>query len=155
MVNPVQIEGLVAIILALGIPMVAVIMVFITAIKKSKHQKDVRKMIIENKTDPEVAKLLIEEPEKKKRKVGNVDLSSLRAACVLLGAGLGGVINLLIDYIGDKNGINAGGGIYFWLVIALGIGVGLLCAFLVEMHLYKKYSNNQPDSAREEQNPHK
>lgn len=155
MVNPVQIEGLVAIILALGIPMVAVIMVFITAIKKSKHQKDVRKMIIENKTDPEVAKLLIEEPEKKKRKVGNVDLSSLRAACVLLGAGLGGVINLLIDYIGDKNGINAGGGIYFWLVIALGIGVGLLCAFLVEMHLYKKYSNNQPDSVREEQNPHK
>ena len=48
MFHPVQFEGLIAIVLALSIPIVTIVMVFVAVIKKSKHQKDVRKMIIEN-----------------------------------------------------------------------------------------------------------
>ena len=103
-------------------------------------------MIIENKTEPEVAKLLLDEPKKQKRKIGQVDVSSLRTACVLLGAGLGGIVNLLIQGCTCTNGIISSGGVYFWLIIALGIGLGLLSAFLVEMKLFKKYG---PDTSEE------
>lgn len=104
-------------------------------------------MIIENKTEPEVAKLLLDEPKKQKRKIGQVYVSSLRTACVLLGAGLGGLVNLLIQSCTCTNGIISSGGVYFWLIIALGIGLGLLSAFLVEMKLFKKYG---PDKSEED-----
>ena len=146
MLHPVNFEGLVAIVLTISIPIVAIVMVFVAVIKKSKHQKDIRKMIIENKTEPEVAKLLLDEPKKQKRKIGQVDVSSLRTACVLLGAGLGGIVNLLIQSCTCTNGIISSGGVYFWLIIALGVGLGLLSAFLVEMKLFKKYG---PDTSEE------
>ena len=59
-----------------------------------------------------------------------------RAACILLGLGLGALINWMCC-IETKN-------IYFWLIIASGIGIGLLCSFLIEMHLFKKYGKDKP-----------
>lgn len=120
---------LVAVILSLGLPMAAIIMVFIAKMKKDKQQKELRQLIIENKTDPETAKLLIDEPKKTKRP-GTIDLGTLRTACMLLGVGLGAGINWLA-------GINTGS-IYFWLIVAFGVGIGMLCSFLVELHLAKK-----------------
>ena len=121
---------LTAVILSLGIPIVVVIMFFLKMMKKDQQQKEVRQLIIENKTDPETAKLLIDEP-KKAKKVGGVDLGTLRGACVLLGLGLGAAINWLAHFDPDEN-------IYFWLIIAFGIGIGLLCSFFAEMHIVKK-----------------
>ncbi len=123
--------GLVAIIFSFGLPIVVVIMVFLKKMKKDQQQKEIRQLIIENKTDPETAKLLIDEPKKAEpRKPGTIDLGTLRTACILLGVGLGAAINWLA-------GINTGG-IYFWLIIAFGIGIGMLCSFLVELRLAKK-----------------
>lgn len=124
--------GLVAVILSLGLPMVAIVMAFISKMKKNQQQKELRQLIIENKTDPETAKLLIDEPKKaaQPRKPGTIDLGTLRTACILLGVGLGTGINWLADI--------AKGGIYFWLIIAFGVGIGMLCSFLVELHLAKK-----------------
>lgn len=120
---------LAGVILSLSIPIVAIIMVFMTVMNKKKHDKEVRQLIIENHTDAETAKLLIDEP-KKAKKPGTVDLGTLRTACMLLGVGLGALINWLAN-IATKN-------IYFWLIIAFGVGIGMLCSFLVEMHLAKK-----------------
>ena len=120
---------LVAVILSLGLPIVVVVMVLIAKMNKEKQQKELRQLIIENKTDPETAKLLIDEP-KKAKKPGTIDLGTLRTACILLGVGLGAAINWLA-------GISTGG-IYFWLIIAFGIGIGMLCSFLVELRLAKK-----------------
>ena len=120
---------LVAVILSLGLPIVVVVMVLIAKMNKEKQQKELRQLIIENKTDPETAKLLIDEP-KKAKKPGTIDLGTLRTACMLLGVGLGALINWLAN-IATKN-------IYFWLIIAFGVGIGMLCSFLVEMHLAKK-----------------
>ncbi|MBQ2441410.1 MAG: hypothetical protein II502_04370 [Paludibacteraceae bacterium] len=127
---------LVAVILTLGIPIVAVVMVFITKMKKDKQQKVIRQLIIENKTDPEIAKVLIDEPKKKL----DERFQNLRGACVLLGVGLGTLINWLCGV--DK------GDIYFWLLIAFGIGVGLLCSFFAEMYL-KKQQNNPSEPSNE------
>ena len=120
---------LMAVILSLGIPIVVVIMVFLKKMKKDQQQKEIRQLIIENKTDPETAKLLIDEP-KKAPKPGTIDVGNLRFACMLLGVGLGAAIDWLAD-ISTKS-------IYFWLIVAFGIGIGMLCSFLVELRLAKK-----------------
>ena len=120
---------LMAVILSLGIPIVVVIMVFLKKMKKDQQQKEIRQLIIENKTDPETAKLLIDEP-KKAPKPGTIDVGNLRFACMLLGVGLGAAIDWLAD-VSTKS-------IYFWLIVALGVGIGMLCSFLVELRLAKK-----------------
>ena len=120
---------LMAVILSLGIPIVVVIMVFLKKMKKDQQQKEIRQLIIENKTDPETAKLLIDEP-KKAPKPGTIDVGNLRFACMLLGVGLGAAIDWLAD-ISTKS-------IYFWLIVAFGVGIGMLCSFLVELRLAKK-----------------
>ncbi len=134
---PVTYEGLVAIILSLGLPIVAVVMVFASAMHKKTKDKEIRQLIIENHTDAETAKLLIDEPKKQPRNAGPFNLGTLRTAAILLGIGLGALINWLAN-IETKS-------IYFWLIIALGIGIGMLCSFLVEMHLYKKYDKKEHD----------
>ena len=121
--------GLVAIIFIFGLPIVVVIMVFLKKMKKDQQQKEIRQLIIENKTDPETAKLLIDEP-KKAPKPGTIDVGNLRFACMLLGIGLGAAIDWLAD-ISTKS-------IYFWLIVAFGVGIGMLCSFLVELRLAKK-----------------
>lgn len=120
---------LAGVILSLSIPIVAIIMVFMTVMNKKKHDKEIRQLIIENKTDPETAKLLIDEP-KKAPKPGTIDLGTLRTACMLLGVGLGAGIDWLAD-VSTKS-------IYFWLIVAFGVGIGMLCSFLVELRLAKK-----------------
>jgi len=134
---------LMAVILSLGIPIVVVIMVFLKKMKKDQQQKEIRQLIIENKTDPETAKLLIDEPKKAKepRKPGTIDLGTLRTACILLGVGLGAAIDWLA-HIDTKC-------IYFWLIIAFGIGIGMLCSFLVEVEMAKKQKPTE-DNWKEE-----
>lgn len=120
---------LVAVILSLGLPIVVIVMVLIAKMNKEKQQKELRQLIIENKTDPETAKLLIDEP-KKAKKPGTIDVGNLRFACMLLGVGLGAGIDWLAD-VSTKS-------IYFWLIVAFGVGIGMLCSFLVELRLAKK-----------------
>ena len=74
--------------------------------------------------------------------MGPVNLDTLRAACVLLGIGLGACINWLACVATES--------IYFWLIIACGIGIGLLCSFFVEMHLYKKYGRKEESDETKE-----
>ena len=134
---------LTAIVFSLGLPVIVVVMVYIYKIIRAKRDKEIRQLIIENKTDAETARLLIDEPKKQPRQLGPFNLENLRAACILLGLGLGAGINWLAT-VSTKS-------IYFWLIIAFGIGIGLLCSFLVEMCLYKKYGKNQPEAPTDEQ----
>lgn len=125
---PVQFEGLVAIILSLGIPIVAIVSGVVSSVKKKKLETELRRVIVENHTDLEVARALIEEQEKKSSKFG-----SLRGACVLIGLGIGALVNYLLNVsvVGPE-------GIYFWVVLAFGVGLGLLASFIVEQKLKKQ-----------------
>ena len=125
MFHQVALEGLFAIILSLSIPIVAIVMVFISSIKEKKQETQLRLSLIEHGTDPETAKLLIEQQEKKSNKFG-----TLRGGCVLLGAGLGAACNGFFGVSSDD--------IYFWLAIAAGMGIGLLIAFVIEYKLTKR-----------------
>ena len=136
-----ELVEMVAVILIFGMPVIAVVMVFLSSMHKKTKDKEIRQLIIENHTDAETAKLLIDEPKKQPRKMGPFNLDTLRAACVLLGIGLGACIDWLAG--------TATMSIYFWLIIACGIGIGLLCSFLVEMHLYKKYGRKENEKSEE------
>ena len=125
MFHQVELEGLFAIILSLSIPIVAIVMVFITSIKNKQSETQLRLSLIEHGTDPETAKLLIEQQEKKSNKFG-----TLRGGCVLLGAGLGAACNGFFGVSSDD--------IYFWLAIGAGMGIGLLIAFVIEYKLTKR-----------------
>ncbi len=123
--HPVELEGVLAIVLSLTIPIVAIIFGSIIAIRKKQSETELRKLLIENNTDLETAKALIEEKEKKSNKY-----SSLRWACILIGLGIGAFADFLL-------GLNSVDGIYFWIIIAFGIGLGLLVSFFVELKLQK------------------
>lgn len=131
--QPFEFEGLVAIILCLGIPIVAIIGGIILSIRKNQNETELRRLIIENQTDLETAKALIAEPDKKSGKFG-----TLRGACVLLGIGLGALVNYLLDI--PMTGVK---GFYAWILLAFGVGLGLLVSFLVEMKLQKKMKNEE------------
>lgn len=129
--EPVQFEGIVAIIFSLSIPIVAILMVFITEIKKKRRETELRLAIVQAGTDADTAKVLIEQQQKKHDKY-----SGLRWGCILVGMGLGALCDALI-------GISPKHDIYFWLIIAAGMGIGLLTSFVIEYKLSKK--EQQPD----------
>ena len=126
---PVELEGLFAIVLSLSIPIVAIIFGAIMSIRKKQSETELRKLLIEHNTDLETAKALIEEKEKKSNKY-----SSLRWACILIGLGVGAFADFLL-------GLEAKHNIYFWLIIAFGIGLGLLVSFFFEYKLQEKEGN--------------
>ena len=126
---PVELEGLIAIVLSLSIPIVAIIFGAIMSIRKKQSETELRKLLIEHNTDLETAKALIEEKEKKSNKY-----SSLRWACILIGLGVGAFADFLLS-------LNPVDGIYFWIIIAFGIGLGLLVSFFFEYKLQKKEEN--------------
>ena len=129
-----ELEGLFAIVLSLSIPIVAIVMVFITNIKKKSRDTEIRLALIQQGTDAETAKLLIEEQAEKHNKY-----SSLRWACVLIGLGLGALVDALIGLPPKHN-------IYFWLIIAAGMGIGLLISFIVEYKLTKKEQQKKSEA---------
>ena len=111
------IEGfipLTAVVLSLLFPIIAIVYGIKASIRKKQYETELRRLIIENHTDLETAKALIEKQEPKSDKY-----TSLRFACVLIGVGIGA----LADYLLHIEGI------YFWLVIAFGVGLGLLASF--------------------------
>lgn len=133
--HPVELEGVLAIVLSLAIPIVAIICGVIMSIRKKQSETELRKLLIEHNTDLETAKALIEEQEKKSNKY-----VSLRWACVLIGLGVGAFADFLLGLEPKHN-------IYFWLVIAFGIGLGLLVSFFIELKLQNK--ENQQTTQQE------
>lgn len=118
------------IILALGLPIIAVILYFVSVILKRKQRNEIQRLIIEKNIDPDTAKILIGDPKRRMSENGLYDFDTLRKACILIGVGLGALICKLAAIEGKS--------IYFWLVIASCVGFGLLCAFIIEMQLNKK-----------------
>lgn len=128
-----NLEGILAIGLSLSIPIVAILMVFISSMKKKKHETDLRLAIIQAGTDADTAKILIEDQERKDNKYG-----TLRAGSFFAGAGLGAVCNALCGVSADD--------IYFWMTIVGGVGVGLLIAFTIEYKLSRKEQKQKEET---------
>ena len=129
--NLIDLSGVLAVTLSLLIPIVAIICGVIASINKKKRETELRKVLIENHTDPESIKLLVEEQEEKTNK-----FIMLRWGCILLGAGLGAAIS-------GWAGTDAKD-LYFWLPIVAGMGLGMLISFIVETKMTKDEKNQDP-----------
>lgn len=127
--HPVELEGIFAIVLSMTIPILGIVFGSIMYIRKKQSDTELRRMIIENHTDLETAKALMAEQEKKPSKY-----TSLRWACVLIGMGLGAFADILLGFSFQSDATR----IYFLLVIAFGIGLGLLVSFFIEQKMQKK-----------------
>ena len=118
--------GLLAVCMSLVIPITAIIAGCIISVGNKKREKEIRQLIIENDLDIERAKLLIEKPQKKDNNI----YGFLRGGMMFIGLELG----LLADYllgIATRN-------MYFWLILSVGIGIGMLASFFAEMKLSEK-----------------
>ena len=137
MFHPVQFEGLLALLLSLSLPIVAVVMFVSKSIKKNENESKIREHLITNHTDPEMAKLLIEQQTPKTNK-----FVALRWGCVLIGLGFGAAINALL-------GLDEKHDIYFFLILCAGCGLGFLASFIVETKMQK----TTPDAPSFPENP--
>ena len=118
--------GLLAVFMSLVIPITAIITGCIISVGNKKREKEIRQLIIENDLDIERAKLLIEKPQKKDNNI----YGFLRGGMMFIGLGLG----LLADYLLGIETRN----MYFWLILSVGIGIGMLASFFAEMKLSEK-----------------
>ena len=134
---PHELEGVLAIVLSLSIPIVAIVMVFITSIKNKRRETELRLSLIEHGTDAETAKVLIEQQTKKHDKY-----SGLRWGCILVGMGIGALCNVLLD-------LNPKHNIYFWFIIAAGMGIGLLTSFVIGYKLEQKEAKENAEAQYE------
>ena len=123
-----NLEDIIAIIFSLSIPIIAIIVGSVAAIKKKARDTELRKAIINSNLDAESIKLLVEQPEKKSNKYNN-----LRTGCLLVGIGLGVLVNYLIGL--EYSNFEA------WLITACFMGVGLLISFIIEYRLTKNEKN--------------
>lgn len=138
MFKPVELEGIVAIVFALGIPIVALIGSFVASVKNKRSETELRKAIIENHLDVESIKALVDQPKKKSNKY-----STLRSGCLLVGIGLGTLACAII-------GLTPRGNITYWLVVASGMGIGLLTSFVIEYWLSEKEKARPTSDGQEE-----
>ena len=118
--------GLLAVFMSLVIPITAIIAGCIISVGNKKREKEIRQLIIENDLAIERAKLLIEKPQKKDNNI----YGFLRGGMMFIGLGLG----LLADYLLGIETRN----MYFWLILSVGIGIGMLASFFAEMKLSEK-----------------
>ena len=118
--------GLLAVFMSLVIPITAIIAGCIISVGNKTREKEIRQLIIENDLDIERAKLLIEKPQKKDNNI----YGFLRGGMMFIGLGLG----LLADYLLGIETRN----MYFWLILSVGIGIGMLASFFAEMKLSEK-----------------
>lgn len=127
---------LAAVVLSLGIPIVAIICGSIISIRKKNRETELRKAIIENHVDAESIKLLVEEQKQTSDK-----FTMLRWGCILLGAGLGAAISCMAGF--DTKSM------YFWLPTLAGMGCGMLVSFFIENKLSKNENQEETDEAKQ------
>ncbi|MBQ9222316.1 MAG: hypothetical protein IJ166_01095 [Prevotella sp.] len=129
-----DLAGVLAVFLSLGIPIVAIISGIVMGIKKKNRETELRKFIIENNVDAERVKLLVEEPERKSNK-----FVMLRWGCILTFGGLATLVYYFIRLNVDPSDM------LFWFFLALGMGIGMLVSFLIEMRMTKKEKESEEE----------
>lgn len=119
---------------ALGITcgIVAVICSTVTKIRKDKEESRIRQSIIDNHIDPDTAKLLVRNEDKKPLK--NIFIT-LRWGLILLFGGIGYFL-----------GISITSSSFAWVLSGIGVGIALLISFIVEYKLTRKQFKKSEDT---------
>jgi hypothetical protein len=107
---------------------VSIIGWIITDVNEKKNERMIRDSIVQNKTDPETAKILLAGSEKKAKKENPYVM--LQAGLTLLGLALGYLLTVLLGIKQSNFG--------FWIMLIAGMGVGMILTFCIKLKLEEK-----------------
>ena len=107
---------------------VSIIGWIITDVNEKKNERMIRDSIVQNKTDPETAKIILAGSEKKAKKENPYVM--LQAGLTLLGLALGYLLTVLLGIKQSNFG--------FWIMLIAGMGVGMILTFCIKLKLEEK-----------------
>lgn len=122
------IENVLAIVLALAIPIVLIVGIIYAYVSKNHNAYRLRSEVLHSQLDPQTVALLLQKSGKPASEQKNY--ATLRTALCFIFMGVGALVaHAFFD-----------SGLMFWLIVGLFIGVGLLISFIIEWRL----SNRRP-----------
>lgn len=122
------IENVLAIVLALAIPIVLIVGIIYAYVSKNHNAYRLRSEVLHSQLDPQTVALLLQKSGKPSSEQKNY--ATLRTALCFIFMGVGALVaHAFFD-----------SGLMFWLIVGLFIGVGLLISFIIEWRL----SNRRP-----------
>lgn len=114
-----------------------IVLFFVAYIRNKRAEHELRMRLLENGSDPELAKVLIESKLKKESK-----LVMLRIGLPAIFASIfGSIFVFLLNKYADKD--FDGAVLLLILLIVFGIGLGLVTALILERKLLKKQPNTE------------
>lgn len=122
------IENVLAIVLALAIPIVLIVGIIYAYVSKNHNAYRLRSEVLHSQLDPETVALLLQKSGKPASEQKNY--ATLRTALCFIFMGVGALVAHAF--------FNSG--LMFWLIVGMSIGVGLLISFIIEWRL----SNRRP-----------
>lgn len=132
------IENVLAIVLALAIPIVLIVGIIYAYVSKNRNAYRLRSEILHRQLDPQTVALLLQKSGKPASEQKNY--ATLRTALCFIFMGVGA---LVADVFYNS-------GLMFWLIVVLFVGVGMLLSFIIEWRL----SGRRPvDEAAEDSEP--
>ncbi len=114
-----------------------IVLFFVAYIRNKRAEHELRMRLLENGSDPELAKVLIESKLKKEPKLVMLRIGLPAIFASIFGSGF---VYLLNKYA-DKD--FEGAILLLILMIAFGIGLGLVAALILERKLLKKQPNTE------------
>lgn len=122
------IENVLAIVLALAIPIVLIVGIIYAYVSKNHNAYRLRSEVLHSQLDPQTVALLLQKSGKPASEQKNY--ATLRTSLCFIFMGVGALVaHAFFD-----------SGLMFWLIVGLFIGVGLLISFIIEWRL----SNRRP-----------
>lgn len=122
------IENVLAIVLALAIPIVLIVGIIYAYVSKNHNAYRLRSEVLHSQLDPQTVALLLQKSGKPSSEQKNY--ATLRTALCFIFMGVGALVAHAFF----------SSGLMFWLIVGLFIGVGLLISFIIEWRL----SNRRP-----------
>lgn len=124
-----DLTGFVAVILIFGLPIIMMVMYYVSVIKKNRSAAMLKSLMIKAGADAETIKELLKDDCSDKKKIkGTLSFGTLRAGCCLIGLGLGALAGYFVG------GMQVDSPMLYILTIC-GTGLGLLSAFIAEWKL--------------------
>lgn len=122
------IENVLAIVLALAIPIVLIVGIIYAYVSKNHNAYRLRSEVLHSQLDPQTVALLLQKSGKPSSEQKNY--ATLRTSLCFIFMGVGALVaHAFFD-----------SGLMFWLIVGMFIGVGLLISFIIEWRL----SNRRP-----------
>lgn len=132
--NTVNLLPIIVSVLGILAGIISIIGWIITDVNEKKNERMVRESIIQNKTDPETAKILLAGSEKKTKMKKEDPYTTLQAGLSIMGLAVGYLLTLLLDIKQSDFG--------FWIMLIAGLGLGMLLTFFIKVKMEEKNKEN-------------